>query len=173
MGPSDDLADYTPEVKTVAPDVPIRSFFSVADVSAEESKSLGINLGYDPIKLQENESQKSGAPYMVRTAVLFRRQRGDNGQFRAKFRTNVHVSWVHDAKESLRNALGSRDDPIYFDPAPAEETNLGAAVLYGVKGRDVMKMNSPCDQNNLGMEDLTGFLIKDDDKDWRMEAKES
>ncbi|KAI0436714.1 hypothetical protein F4803DRAFT_541254 [Xylaria telfairii] len=205
MGPGDDLADYTPEVKTVVPHVPIKSLFSVADVRTEESKTLRLTVGYDPLvaltpeiskrssestqrtsyrfaaglatfknkkwgepnavhwKLHENQSQESGAPHIVRTAVLLRRQPGDDGQFTAKVRTNVHVSWMQDAVESLRNTFGSRDDPIYFDPVPIE-VNHGAAVLYGVRGKDVIKMESPCDSHNLDMEDLTIFLIKDDEK---------
>ncbi|KAI1327671.1 hypothetical protein F5Y16DRAFT_370986 [Xylariaceae sp. FL0255] len=207
MAPGENLADFTPEVKTVAPYLPIKSYFSTADISTEETKTVGLNVGYAPYatfnpeiskkatettkrtyyrfvaglatfdnktwgepnavhwKLHENQCQKSGSPSSVRTAVLLRRRPDDYSQFRAKVKTSVRVYLAHDVMESVRKAIGHRDDPIDFDPSPTEDFDYdGAAVLYGVKRQDARNMKCPWDKNNLDKLDLDEFLIKDDDE---------
>ncbi|KAL7800290.1 hypothetical protein V8C37DRAFT_364766 [Trichoderma ceciliae] len=209
MMPDDDLGDYTPDVITVAPDVPISSFFSGREVTKETSQSISLEIGYQGASfspglsnsstevthrtdyrfiagypafvnkahgepnsvhwtLQENSSQESGTPKVVRTAVLLERRAGDYGQFSANVNTSANIGMVANAVESIRKAIGSipEDDPVIFDPKSAQKVGHGASVLFGSK--HVEEYTSPCDRNNLHKESLTKFLIEDDDKRWRV-----
>ncbi|KAF2494951.1 hypothetical protein BU16DRAFT_446900, partial [Lophium mytilinum] len=67
---------------------------------------------------QENATQESGLPRVVRTAVLLERFDDDFGAFEAKIQTTSHISVVEDAKETLRRAVGKVpvDDPVTFYP---------------------------------------------------------
>ncbi|KAL6818246.1 hypothetical protein GGI42DRAFT_3135 [Trichoderma sp. SZMC 28013] len=66
----------------------------------------------------ENESQRSGVPSFMRTAVLLKRQPDDNGLFLGNVKVETHVSWWEDMMEKKRKMTGDirPDDPIVFDP---------------------------------------------------------
>ncbi|KAG9229171.1 hypothetical protein BJ875DRAFT_207437 [Amylocarpus encephaloides] len=163
--PGADMSGYTPEVKAVAPNVPIKSYFASRDVTKETGKKAGLTLGYAPYAsfspevsgkttevtartdyrfvagypafvnktwgepnsvhwtLQENSSQESGTPHLLRTAVLVQRQAGDYGMFSAAIDTSVNVSVLVDAAEALRKLvkLVPNDDPVSFDPKPVKD----------------------------------------------------
>ncbi|KAL8641164.1 MAG: hypothetical protein Q9226_008668, partial [Calogaya cf. arnoldii] len=55
---------------------------------------------------QENSTQESGLPKVIRTAVLLERYSKDFGAFEATIKTTSHVSCMEDAKEALRRAVG-------------------------------------------------------------------
>ncbi|KAI1438056.1 hypothetical protein GGR50DRAFT_522511 [Xylaria sp. CBS 124048] len=109
----------------------------------------------------ENASQQSGMLHKVRTAVILHRRAGDYGMFSANVKTSAHVSFLNDAAEAIRKAVGlvPHDDPLFFDPESAKDTEHGAAVLYGNK--NTRNIQSPVDKDNLGAVDLNEFLIED------------
>lgn len=109
--------------------------------------------------LLENETQISGLPSIARTAVLLHRQKRDFGKFVAKVSTTADVSILENLKDKIRRAIGEKDDPIIFDPAPPRADWNGVAVLDAK--RDVEGRESPFDQNNLGSKDLDSFSLKD------------
>lgn len=124
-------------------------------------------------KLQENAPQESGAPHLVRTAVLLKRRASppDYGTFSARVTTAVNVSFWSNAAETIRGAVGlvPRDDPVTFDPKRLIGGGgpHGPAVLYGEKDESAgASKTSPCDEMELAAEDLTKFLVKDDDAEW-------
>ncbi|PNP40279.1 hypothetical protein TGAMA5MH_07808 [Trichoderma gamsii] len=206
-----DLSSYTPKVMSIAPSVPLKSYFSSRDVTRETQNKVAINLGYQPYAsfspeiskkstevtfrtdyrfvagyaslvkktwgepnsvhwtLQENAPQESGVPYVLRTAVVIQRVVGDYGLFSAAVNITVNVSVIENATETLKKLVGlvPDDDPVTFDPKLVDVKH-GPAVLYG--SRDVVNRQSPCDVNNLGAEDLTKFLIEDDDAKWRVDT---
>ncbi|KAK3359508.1 hypothetical protein B0T25DRAFT_100510 [Lasiosphaeria hispida] len=208
---ADHLSEYTPEVRAVAPSVPVKSYISGREVQVEHSVGGKLTVGYAPFvsagpeaarkktektdrtdfrfvagypayvdkkwgepnsvhwTLQENGPQESGLPHLVRTAVLLQRKAGDaKGMFGAKIKTSADVSAWENAVQSLHKMVGAvpKDDPVYFDPKPAQGVTHGAAVLYG--SREVANVESPFDQDNLGKEDLAKFLVPDDDEKWRV-----
>lgn len=66
----------------------------------------------------ENESQRSGVPSFLRTALLPKRRANDDGQFLGHVSMRYKISPFADFKETVLNALAvlPRDDPIIFDP---------------------------------------------------------
>ncbi|KAM0436594.1 hypothetical protein ACHAPT_002302 [Fusarium lateritium] len=66
----------------------------------------------------ENESQRSGVPNYLRTAVLLRREPYDNGIFLGHINVETHVSWWEDLMEKKRKLTGhiKTDEPVVFDP---------------------------------------------------------
>jgi hypothetical protein len=103
---------------------------------------------------QENATQESGLPRLVRTAVLVERHRRDFGAFEATIKTTTHISFIQDAKEKLKRAVGKIpvDDPVLFDPKHGAEIPHGT-VLFGDKS-DVKNVENPIDSANLKSEDL-------------------
>lgn len=69
--PEADLSRYTPQVKTVAPNVPIRSFFSGRDVTEQTGQKLGLNAGYAPFVTVNPEVSHSTTDVTSRTDFRF------------------------------------------------------------------------------------------------------
>ncbi|KAK3937216.1 hypothetical protein QBC46DRAFT_416666 [Diplogelasinospora grovesii] len=75
--------------------------------------------------MEENTSQRSGVPAMLRTAVLLRRKACDDGHFQATVKAECTTSPAQDFVRKLRDLAGMlpRDEPLHFDPTvnePAE-----------------------------------------------------
>ncbi|KAF9767672.1 hypothetical protein IL306_015132 [Fusarium sp. DS 682] len=70
----------------------------------------------------ENESQRSGLPTYVRTAILLSRETDD--EFMATFTIRAKVGMFTDMEAKLRRVLGRKDDddPIVFVPNMKEKT---------------------------------------------------
>jgi hypothetical protein len=70
----------------------------------------------------ENESQKSGLPTYVRTAILLSRETDD--EFTATFTIRAKVGALTDFGTNLKKVLGRKeeDDPIVFVPSMKEKT---------------------------------------------------
>jgi hypothetical protein len=70
----------------------------------------------------ENESQQSGVPAYLRTAVLLKRLPNDNGLFLGYVKVTTHISWWEGVMEKKRKLSGEikLDDPIVFDPDVSE-----------------------------------------------------
>lgn len=70
----------------------------------------------------ENESQRSGVPAYLRTAVLLKRELQDDGLFLGYVKVETHVSWWEDLMEKKRKMTGDikLDHPIIFDPTRSE-----------------------------------------------------
>ncbi|KAL7805225.1 hypothetical protein V8C44DRAFT_341205 [Trichoderma aethiopicum] len=66
----------------------------------------------------ENESQRSGVPAYLRTAVLLKRQPDDDGLFLGNVKVETHVSWWEDIKEKKWKLTGQvkPDEPVVFNP---------------------------------------------------------
>lgn len=71
MGLDEDLSNYAPGVKTVAPDVPIKSFFSGRDVNKENSKKGALNIGYAPYVSFSPELSSTSTESTERTDYRF------------------------------------------------------------------------------------------------------
>ncbi|KAL8929524.1 MAG: hypothetical protein Q9208_001193 [Pyrenodesmia sp. 3 TL-2023] len=108
---------------------------------------------------QENSTQESGLPKVIRTAVLLERYDDDFGAFEATIKTTSHISFMEDAKESLRRAVGKIpvDDPVIFDPQPRADIPHGGVVLSGDKS-DLTDVENPIDFKNLKFEDLDKLI---------------
>ncbi|KAL9639491.1 MAG: hypothetical protein Q9204_001066 [Flavoplaca sp. TL-2023a] len=108
---------------------------------------------------QENSTQESGLPRVIRTAVLLERYNKDFGAFEATIKTTSHVSCMEDVKEALRRAVGKIpiDDPVIFDPKPRADVPHGGVVLSGDKG-DLTDVENPIDFKNLKSEDLDKLI---------------
>jgi hypothetical protein len=76
----------------------------------------------------ENESQRSGVPTYLRTAVLLKRHPKDNGLFLGTVKVTTHISWWEDLKEKVRKLSGAvkKDEPIIFDPTEEEPSSFDA-----------------------------------------------
>lgn len=59
MLPGDDLRDYTPDVRAIAPDVPMKSYFSGRDVTKQNAKSISLDAGYQGLSLSPSLSSSS------------------------------------------------------------------------------------------------------------------
>jgi hypothetical protein len=108
---------------------------------------------------QENSMQESGLPRAIRTAVLVQRYNNDFGAFEATIKTTSHVSFMQNAKETLKRSVGKIpvDDPVVFDPKPRAEIPHGGVVLFGDKS-DVNNVKNPLDFKNLKSEDLDKLI---------------
>lgn len=75
--------------------------------------------------LSENESQKTGIPTLLRTAILLERKKKEENQ---KFLATVDIKASVDLAYSMRNAVDmligriAKDDPITFDPQKCRVT---------------------------------------------------
>ncbi|KAM3064851.1 hypothetical protein ACMFMG_010441 [Clarireedia jacksonii] len=104
-------------------------------------------------KFFENSSQGTGVPSYVRTAVLLKRRRNDNGKFVGKVNTEFKVSVVEDAKgavkDVIRRLLGRRDQPIEFDPdvatdgGPCGKNELGSMKMKIQEEFDLVSIGAP------------------------------
>jgi hypothetical protein len=68
--------------------------------------------------IRENESQSSGVPAYLRTAVLLKRQPNGNGSFLGNVKIEMNVAWMEDGEEKTHK-LSSQikpDDVILFNP---------------------------------------------------------
>ncbi|KAK3395252.1 hypothetical protein B0H63DRAFT_533942 [Podospora didyma] len=83
----------------------------------------------------ENESQKSGVPAYLRTAVLLKRQSDDNGIFLGRVSVETHVSWWEDLMEKKRKLTGDvpKNEPIVFDPD--DQKSVGKTPFDGMKNK--------------------------------------
>ncbi|KAF4467896.1 hypothetical protein FALBO_5226 [Fusarium albosuccineum] len=83
----------------------------------------------------ENESQRSGLPTYVRTAILLSRETDD--EFTATFTIRAKVGKLTDMETKLRKVLGRKDedDPIVFVPSMKEKT------AFDDKANDLHKIN--------------------------------
>lgn len=74
----------------------------------------------------ENESQQSGVPAYLRTAVLLKRHPKDSGLFLGTVNITTHVSWWEDLLEKKRKLSGAvkKDEPIIFDPTVEEPSSF-------------------------------------------------
>lgn len=127
-----------------------------------KNKTRGLPNGVQ-WTFQENATQESGLPRVIRTAVLLERYNDDFGLFEATISTTCRVSFVQDAKESMKRAVGRIpvDDPIVFDPRPRADVVHGGVVLFGDKSDDVLKNDgvvNPVDFRNLKAADLDKLI---------------
>ncbi|EXK82515.1 hypothetical protein FOQG_13087 [Fusarium oxysporum f. sp. raphani 54005] len=81
----------------------------------------------------ENESQRSGLPTYVRTAILLSRETDD--EFTATFTIRAKVGFFTDMESKLKRVLGHKDDPIVFVPDMKEKTAFDNVVheLHKIK----------------------------------------
>ncbi|PHH90669.1 hypothetical protein CDD83_2963 [Cordyceps sp. RAO-2017] len=88
----------------------------------------------------ENESDRSGVPAFLRTAVLLRRRERDNGQFVGDVRADYRVSPLHDFRQLLVNAVArTRDEPVLFDPKVSTGPSPYDAILNSLDKADIDK----------------------------------
>ncbi|KAF4995237.1 hypothetical protein FGRMN_5268 [Fusarium graminum] len=66
----------------------------------------------------ENESQRSGVPAYLRTAILLKRKTNDDGIFLGHVEIETHVSHWEDVKEKVYKMRGQvkQDEPVIFNP---------------------------------------------------------
>ncbi|KAL3608822.1 hypothetical protein FPOAC2_03833 [Fusarium poae] len=82
----------------------------------------------------ENESQRSGVPTYLRTAVLLKRMPNDNGIFHGTVRVETHVSLYEDFKEKMYKYKGQikTDEPVIFNPKILEQSTFDPHQLGNV-----------------------------------------
>jgi hypothetical protein len=71
MTADEDLSEYDPAVKTVAPYVPIKSFIASRDVTKTHGKKAGLNVGYPPFVSVNPELSSESTESMERTDYRF------------------------------------------------------------------------------------------------------
>lgn len=91
--------------------------------------------------------------------MLLERYNKDVGAFQATIKTTSHLSFMEDAKEVLRRAVGKIpiDDPIIFDPKPRADNPHDGVVLSEDKS-DLKNVENPIDFENLKSEDLDKLI---------------
>ncbi|KAI5860378.1 hypothetical protein GGS23DRAFT_613944 [Durotheca rogersii] len=175
--PSDDLSEYTPQVRVVAPDVPAVSYITRRGVTSERYNTAGLRAGYDPFAAATADVSRGRVETTERTDYRFvagypafvRKTWGDPNSVHWTMQENAPqesgVPHLCRRPEKFRKAVGRipEDDPVYFDPRPVPGVPHGAAVLYGPRD-NVRNQQSPCDKDNLGAMDLTRSLVVEDEQ---------